>query len=50
MGIIISGFSNVGKSSLKKFKDINYIDGADHGYTNKENILAEEIVKFINKI
>lgn len=30
-------------------KDIDYIDGADHGYTNKENILAEQIIEFIRK-
>ena len=30
-------------------KDINYIDGADHGYTGKEKILANQIVEFINK-
>lgn len=28
-------------------KNIEYIDGADHGYTNKEEILAEQIVDFI---
>lgn len=32
------------------FKDINYIDGADHGYTEKEEILAQEIIKFLNNI
>lgn len=26
MGIIISGFSNIGKSSLREFKNVNYID------------------------
>lgn len=30
-------------------KDIDYIDGADHGYTDKEEILADEIIKFIKK-
>ena len=35
---------------LNKEKDINYIDGADHGYTNKYEVLAEEIVNFINNI
>ena len=29
-------------------KDILFIDGADHGYHNKEEILAEQILKFIN--
>lgn len=31
-------------------KDINYIDGADHTYSDKEYILAQEIVNFIKKI
>lgn len=30
-------------------KDINYIDGADHGYHKKEEVLADEILNFINK-
>ena len=30
-------------------KDIDYIDGADHGYTGKEEILAKQIVDFIKK-
>lgn len=30
-------------------KDINYIDGADHGYTDRYNVLAEQIVKFLKK-
>ena len=30
-------------------KDINYIEGADHGYHGKEEILADEILNFINK-
>ncbi len=29
-------------------KNINFIDGANHGYTGKEEILAEEILKFIS--
>lgn len=28
-------------------KNINYIDGADHSYTGKEEVLAKEIVKFL---
>ena len=28
-------------------KDIDYIDGANHGYENKEEELAEQIIKFI---
>jgi hypothetical protein len=31
-------------------KDINYIDGANHGYAGKEEILASEIINFLNKI
>lgn len=30
-------------------KDINFINGADHSYNGKEEILAEEIKKFLNK-
>lgn len=30
-----------------KNKDINFIDGADHGYTGKEEILASQIINFI---
>lgn len=29
--------------------DIDYINGADHGYTNKEKILVKEIINFIKK-
>ena len=28
-------------------KDINYIEGADHGYTGKEEELSKQIIKFI---
>lgn len=31
-------------------KDINYIDGADHGYTGKEEVLADQITNFLKKI
>lgn len=31
-------------------KDIDYIDGADHGYTGKENELANQIINFIKNI
>lgn len=31
-------------------KDIGYIDGADHGYSKKEDILAKEISNFIKNI
>lgn len=33
-----------------KFKNINYIDGADHGYSKKEEVLAKEIVDFLSNI
>ena len=36
MGIIISGFSNIGKSSLLKFKNINYIDFDTHFFRKEE--------------
>lgn len=32
-----------------KHLDIGYIDGADHGYTGKEEILAKQITEFIKK-
>lgn len=36
------------KTKIKNDKlDIGYIDGADHGYTGKEKLLAEQIIKFI---
>ncbi len=31
-------------------KDIDYIDGANHGYHEKEEILAEDILEFIKKL
>lgn len=31
-------------------KDISYIDGADHGYHNKEMELANQIIKFVCKV
>lgn len=30
-------------------KDIDYIEGADHGYHGKEELIAKQIVKFIEK-
>ena len=33
-----------------KTKDISYIDGANHGYYDKENILANEIKNFLEQI
>ena len=36
------------KSKIKNDKlDIGYIDGADHGYTGKEEMLAKQIIQFI---
>mgnify|MGYP003291015288 FL=1 len=32
-----------------KNKDIDYIDGADHSYTGKHEILAEQIIEFIKE-
>lgn len=32
------------------FKDINYIDGANHTFSDKEEILANQICKFLQKI
>lgn len=31
-------------------KDIDYIDGADHGYAGKEEVLAKQIINFIQRI
>lgn len=31
-------------------KDINYIDGANHNYTGKEEILAKQIIKFMERL
>lgn len=33
-----------------EYKDIDYINGADHGYHDKEELLASQIIEFINKI
>jgi len=39
------------KTKIKNDKlDIGYIDGADHGYTGKEKLLAEQIVEFIKPL
>ena len=36
------------KQNIKNKKlDVDYIDGADHGYTDKEEIIAKQIVEFI---
>lgn len=42
--------NTLNRKILNAKKDINYIDGADHGYTGKEDILAIQIVKFLNNI
>ena len=39
----------VSNSISNEKKDINYIDGADHGYSGKEDILAKQIIEFIKK-
>lgn len=41
--------SIVSNSIDNQNKDIDYIYGADHGYTGKEKELAEQIIKFITK-
>lgn len=35
---------------INKNKDINFIDGADHGYTGKEDVLSTEIINFLNNL
>ena len=41
---------NLINSKIKNLnKDINYIDGADHGYNGKEDVLAKQIIEFIKK-
>ncbi len=39
----------VSNSIINSNKDIDYIDGADHGYTGKEEELADQIINFIKK-
>lgn len=34
---------------INQKKDISYIDGANHNYTGKEEILAKQIIEFIKK-
>ena len=44
-----SEYVQIIRSIIKNKKaDIDYIEGANHGYNGKENILAEQIVNFIN--
>lgn len=44
----LSNLIEILKSKIQNEKlDIGYIDGADHGYTGKEEILAKEIISFI---
>ena len=40
---------NVNDKIINNKKDIGYIDGADHGYTDKEEMLAEQVINFIKK-
>ncbi len=35
---------------INKNKDINFVDGADHGYTGKEEVLSTEIIDFLNNL
>lgn len=37
------------KKITNKTKDINYIDKANHGYKNKEDVLASDILNFLAK-
>lgn len=43
---LVSIVSNI---ITNKNKDIDYIDGADHGYTEKEELVSEQIINFILK-
>ena len=44
----LSNLIEILKSKIQNEKlDIGYIDGADHGYTGKEETLAKEIISFI---
>lgn len=38
------------KKITNRNKDIDFVDGADHGYTGKEEILSLEIINFLNRI
>lgn len=38
------------KKITNKNKDINFVDGADHGYTGKEEVLSTEIINFLNNL
>lgn len=38
------------KKIINELKDIDYIDGADHGYHGKEEVLANNIKVFLTKI
>ena len=41
---------NIMKIKIKNNKsDINYIDGANHSYKDKENILADQIINWITR-
>lgn len=39
----------VSNTITNKEKDIDYIDGANHSYDGKEEIIADQIIKFIKK-
>lgn len=52
MGIIISGFSNIGKSSLTKYKDIKCIDFDTHYFRKEEGwekMYVECLLALVNK-
>ena len=52
--LIVQNLNDLIKDLKEKIKndklDIGYIKETDHGYTNKEKELGEEIVKFITQI
>ena len=52
--LVIQNLDELSKFLTEKINnnnlDIGYIKDTDHGYTNKEEILGEEIVKFLDKI
>ena len=35
---------------IQQSNQINFVDGADHSYNEKEEILADEISNFLEKI
>lgn len=42
---------NLAREKLKnKYIDVNYIDGANHSYTDREEIVAKQIIQFLLKV